>query len=103
MRIDVYQHLDPAAAAQLDRIEKMLKEVLQKEKLVMADLSALTAEVQENSDVVASAVTLLGGLSQQIRDLATDPAALQELADTLDASTQALADAVAANTPDAPQ
>lgn len=68
----------------------------------MADLSRLQAEVEENSDVVASAATLLGQLSQLIRDNATDEAALLALADDLDTNNAALAAAVATNTPDAP-
>ncbi len=63
------------------------------------DLSALQAEVEQQTAVVQSAITLINGLAQQLRDAAGDPAAVQALADQLDASTQALADAVAANTP----
>lgn len=79
-----------------------LREVRHTEEIQMADLSALTAEVEENADVVASAVVLIGGLAQQIRDLATDPDALAALADELDSSTNALSAAVAAGTPAAP-
>ena len=65
----------------------------------MADLSALAAEVSENTDAVNSASALLSSLSQQLRDAAGDPAAVQALADQLDANNAALSDAVAANTP----
>lgn len=68
----------------------------------MADLSALTREVQENGEVAASAVALINGLAQQIRDAAGDQAALDALAADLDAQAGPLADAVAANTPGAP-
>jgi hypothetical protein len=65
------------------------------EDTVATDLTALTTEVSENGDVIASAVSVLGSLAQQIRDLSTDPAALQALADTLDQNTNALATAIA--------
>jgi hypothetical protein len=63
-----------------------------------AELDRLTTEVSETKTVVDSAITLLGGLSQQIRDLKDDPAKLSALADDLDAKTNALAAAVAENT-----
>lgn len=63
-----------------------------------AQLDRLTAEVAEAKSVSESAVALLGGLAQQIRDMKEDPAALAALADELDASTNALGEAVAANT-----
>ena len=64
----------------------------------MADLTALTAQVQANSDVEASAVLLIQGLADQIAAAGTDPAALQALQDQLKASADSLAAAVAANT-----
>jgi len=63
------------------------------------DLTRLTAAVERDKTVNESAVTLLTQLSQMIRDNANDPAALNALADQLDAQQQALADAVVANTP----
>ena len=60
----------------------------------MASLEALTAEVNENTSVVESAVTLIGALAQELRNAAGDPEAVQALADQLDANTQALAAAI---------
>lgn len=68
----------------------------------MADLTALTAEVSRNTEVDQSAIALLTGLAAQIEALKTDPAALQALADQLKGSSDALAAAVVANTPVAP-
>jgi hypothetical protein len=68
-----------------------------------ADLSGITREVQENNDVVQSAVQLLSNLAAQIRDLEADPAAIQALADQLDSNSSMLANAVAANTPAQPE
>ena len=65
----------------------------------MADLTTLTAQVSKNTDVEASAIVLLNGLSAQIASLKNDPVALQALADQLKTSSSALADAITANTP----
>jgi chromosome segregation ATPase len=108
---DITHHLDirttddPEAMKKLDEILRRLglieKSIKQGDEALMADLSALEREVQENSDAVASATSLMEGLSEQLRQAAGDPAAIQALADELDANTQALAEAVVANTPQA--
>jgi ABC-type transporter Mla subunit MlaD len=69
----------------------------------VADLSRLTTEVSENTSVTQSAITLLGNLADLIRQNATDEAALNDLADSLDANSNALAAAVEANTPATPE
>ncbi len=63
------------------------------------ELDDLTAEVEETNSVMDSAVTLIGGLADQIRALSNDPVALKKLAADLDGQSKRLADAVAANTP----
>ena len=63
------------------------------------ELARLQTEVAEIGGVVDSAITLIGGLAQQIRDLSGEPAALNALADDLDAKAALLAAAVVANTP----
>lgn len=68
----------------------------------MAIPDSLIQEVTRNDAVDASAITLLNGLSAQIEQLKNDPVALQALADELKGSSDALAAAVAANTPAAP-
>lgn len=91
---------------QLDRIEWKLSRIMQHlmllEEEMALDLSTLTADVAANTDAVASAVTLLDTLAQELRDAAGDPAAVAALADSISANTAALASAVAANTPAAP-
>jgi len=79
-----------------------LSKLSQQVEQIMSDLTALTAEVANNTEVDQSAIALLNGLSAQIEALKTDPAALQGLADTLKSSSAALAAAVVANTPAAP-
>lgn len=65
----------------------------------MADLTKLQEEVQENGTVIGSAITLLNGLKAQLDAAGTDPEALKALSDQLDSQSNALAAAVAANTP----
>lgn len=64
-----------------------------------AALDKLRQEVAENTAAVASAEQLISGLAQQLRDAIGDEAALQALADELDANSNRLAAAVASNTP----
>ena len=65
---------------------------------VKLDLSALTTEVERNSTVEGSAVTLIQALADAIAAAAGDPAEVAALAAKLKASSDALAAAVAANT-----
>jgi hypothetical protein len=63
-----------------------------------AELERLTAEVTETKTAIDSAITLITGLAERIRQLQNDPVALTALADELDAKQAELAAAVAANT-----
>lgn len=71
----------------------------------MKSLADLQADVARETSVTQAAVTLLGGLSQQIANLKsnnTDPttaAAIDALASQVENSTDALSAAVTANTP----
>lgn len=65
-------------------------------------LAALQQQVQQNTTVEASAVTLIQGLAAQIAAAGTDPVALAALTSSLNASATSLAAAIAANTPAAP-
>lgn len=71
-------------------------------KTMSAALDRLTTEVSETRGAVNSAVTLIQGLAQQIRDLKEDPVALEALANDLDQQQTEIAAAVAANTPPTP-
>jgi hypothetical protein len=62
-------------------------------------LTRLRGSVAALTNVSASAVTLISGLAQAIRDNAEDPAALNELADQIDADASGLAASVTENTP----
>lgn len=69
---------------------------------VMSALDDLSVQVQENTSVEASAVTLIEGLAAQIAANATDAAKVSALSAQLKSSASALAAAITANTPAAP-
>lgn len=64
----------------------------------MANISDLTTKVAELTTVEKSAVVLLDGLSQQLKDAKNDPVAIQAVIDSLDVGKADLASAVARNT-----
>lgn len=61
-------------------------------------MAKLEAEVTEDTTVKESAITLLNGLSQFIKDNVGNPTALNDMANRLDAQSNALAAAIEANT-----
>ena len=69
------------------------------ERKMSAELDAVKAAVQKNTDAENSAITLLQRLSQLITDNINDKPALQQLAADINAQADALAAAVTANTP----
>lgn len=87
---------------QLDEVIELLRVLTRRERNMSADLSALTAAVQANTDVEQSAIALIADLAQRFEDAKADPAEVQALADQLRSSASALSAAVAANTPAAP-
>lgn len=58
----------------------------------------LAAAVQRETSVVSSVTTLISGLAAQIKQTSSDPQ-VQALADQINANSDTLANAVAANTP----
>ena len=100
--LHVHVHIHAEPDSRIDKILTAINQLVTEEKKTMADLTALTEQVSSNTDVVNSAVVLIAGLADQLQAAASDPAAVQALADTLRTNNQALADAVAANTPAAP-
>lgn len=61
-------------------------------------LDTLTAKVEALTTVQDSAITLLQGLAQQIRDNSTAPAKLLELATKIDAQAAEMSAAIEAHT-----
>jgi hypothetical protein len=83
-------------------IKKLLLSNNQKLESIMASLKKLEDAVAKEISIDESAITLIKGLSQQIKDAGADEAKLNALTDKLDANADALAAAVAANTPASP-
>lgn len=79
--------------------DKLLKKV----NKLMATMVELRDAVQRNTAVDESVITLLEGISAQLKEALAndDPAAMQALIDELDANTKRMTDAVTANTPSA--
>ncbi|SRR6266404_4126 len=94
MDLHIYHHYD----------EPGLTKLTQKVDKIMATMQELRDAVQRNTDVDDSVVTLLQGVSQQLKDAQAqnDPVAIQAVIDQLDANTQHMAAAVTANTPVTP-
>lgn len=86
----------------LEHNHELLHQIKEGMLIMSAALDRLTQEVAETKTAVASVLTLVAGLAQQIRDNAENPAALEALADDLDASQKEIADAITANTPETP-
>lgn len=82
-------------------VSRLLKKILKKEELIMATMQDLRSAVERNTTVDDSVLTLLAGISQQLKDAqaANDPQAIQDIITQLDANTQKMTDAVTANTP----
>ena len=102
VEIHVHAELPASATDKLDQILALVQQIAKQEITIMADLSALEAEVTREHDVVASAVTLLQGLKAALDAAGTDPVKLEALRASLASDTDALAAAVVANTPAAP-
>ena len=101
MRIDLHVH---SGSDQLDRIERIVRNLLAKETEMAGELAALQAQVAANTDVIESAITLIQGIKAALDAAiaAGNPQALADLSAALGAEDAKLAAAVAANTPPAP-
>lgn len=86
----------------LDAIEATLAIINRKLDKIMATVDTIQADVTAENTVIDSAVTLLQGLSDQLRAAGTDPAKLDALATSIEGKTAQLAAAIVANTPGAP-
>ena len=97
--IHVYQPEAGETTKTLALILNALTNLKNEVQTMGSDLTALTAQVTANTTVEGSAVTALNGLAAQIASLKNDPVALQGLSDQLKTSSDALAQAIVANTP----
>lgn len=105
---DIKWHLE-SIEQQLALLQKTLNKVLgldrrieRKETQLMKTLADLQADVAALADVDASAIALIQGLADQIRNLPpNDAAAIDALATQVEEQKAALAAAITANTPTA--
>ena len=72
--------------------------LIRSQEIMTKQLEALKAKVAEQVQVTASAITLIEGIAASLKAVKDDPVALAALADELDKSVDALAEAVAENT-----
>lgn len=79
-----------------------LTHIQRKQEIIMATLADIRAAVEAQTTVDQSVITLLGELKDKLDEAianGADPAELQAIADELASNTQALSEAVTANTP----
>lgn len=109
MRIDVYHHdadddriarLELAMESGFARVHHHLDQL---KETIMTDFTDLQANVAAEDTVIDSGIVLIQGIKAKLDAAiaANDPAALQALSADIGAKTQALAAAIAANTPTA--
>jgi len=104
IHIDVHFHL-PGETQIMSELARLSAALTSLETGMTAEFDALTAEVTETKTTIDSAIALIQGLKTMLEDaLASgDPVtAIEALRVELDASQQALAAAVVANTPPTP-
>lgn len=104
IEVHVYHHGDTETSSLLHQILEKLNSIQTEETKIMAVLDDLTAQVAANTTVEGSALTLIQGLAAKLAAAiaAGNPAALTALQTQLKTSADALAAAVAQNTPAAP-
>ena len=111
MRIRVETLLDRESADLFKEVRKTIGQLQtavsnlnQRISTLMATMQDLRDAVARNTSVDDSVLTLLQGISQQLKDAQAqnDPQAIADVIAQLDANTQKMSDAVAANTPAAP-
>ncbi len=74
------------------------RRIIKNQKIIMATLADVVAEVGAESTVIDSAIALIQGLAAQVAALTPDQAAIDQLAADIQAKSDALATAVKANT-----
>jgi hypothetical protein len=99
LHIHIHHHGKPSDDEVLHNVFTLTQSIHAQNQKIMEELAVLTQEVAETKTVMASAVTLLQGLKARLDAAGTDKVKLAELSADLDTNTNALAAAVAANTP----
>ena len=103
--ITKFEQHDTAMKGFIADVGSKLNNIERKEVSIMATLDQVLADVQAESTLIGSISQLISGLQQQLNDILAGnlPPAVQAKVDAVftqaEANKQALADAVAANTP----
>jgi argininosuccinate lyase len=100
--VRVYLHSDEQERNAEHRHAEIIAHLNTMRNLIMATLQDLQASVAAENTVIDSAIALLNGLAAAVAALKPNQAAIDALAADIGAKTQALADAVVANTPATP-
>ena len=101
-RHDVFEQEADHLFFHIMELLQLMETIKTNQEKMMSQIDDLTSAVSAEDTVIDSAITLLNGLSSQLAAAGTDPAKLQALQTDIQNKTQALAQAVAANTPAAP-
>ena len=83
----------------LKTLRTLTKHEFQTDRIMMADLSRITATVAANGTVMGSAVALIEQIAEALRNVGSDQGAIDALATELEAQAANMAAAVTANTP----
>jgi hypothetical protein len=68
----------------------LITQVRRGSRSIMADLTGLQQAVANETTVEQSAITLLNGLAEQLKNAGTDPVAIQAVVDQINSSSAAL-------------
>lgn len=93
--LDAIRALD----ARVGSLTDIMLQLYIKVEKIMANLDALTQQVEAQRTVVDSVLALIQGLADKVAAAGTDEAKLQQIVDDLRSQDDQLAAAVAANTP----
>lgn len=91
-RHDLIAQAQAAILTTIQRIEGRIESMA-------TEIERLTASVARNTNTIESAIVLIRGINDRIKAAGTDPAKLAALTNDLDREDDALAAAVAENTP----
>ena len=98
MKFEIHHYTHAVPDARINDLVVIVQQLVNKVEKIMSYITELEAAVKANTDVIASAVILINGISQKLHDAGTDPEKLAALTSELTSSRDALAAAVAANT-----
>lgn len=99
MRLDIHVHIHSDTDRKVDQLSELIVQTHQNQITMANELQDLTTEVQETRGIMQSAKAAIEGFAVKLDEAirANDPQALITLRDELNASSEDLAAAIAAN------